>query len=133
MRKLLAGLVLAFAAACGGDGGSGPNSEHTGTYALQTANGSALPFVIEQQGANKAELTGGFLNLNADGTFTTRADFRLTINGAVTTTQAPDNGTYTRTGNNISFRGSAGDTYSAAYSGNSLTMVDDGLTLVFRK
>lgn len=132
MRKLLAGLVLAFVAACGGDGGSGPNTEHVGTYTLQTINGAALPFLL-QSGTTRIEVTGGRVSLNADGTFSDITDLRVTQGTTVATTQEGTLGAYQRSGNNITLVPASGGSYSMAYSGNTLTQVESGATLVYRR
>lgn len=132
-RILVLALVFVLAA-CGGDGGStGPDNGHVGTYTLQTVNGGGLPFTVVQVGANRLEITAGRITLNADNTLSGSLTTRETVNGAVTTEQGLETGTYVRNGTNISYQTSDGETGAMTLSGSSLTQTIEGLTLVYRK
>lgn len=111
---LLAGGLLA---ACDGDS-TGPGSIF-GTYILATVNGQPVP--VEIQGT---EMTAGWIRLDSNGTYT----ISMTVNGV---TPDPGDGTFTVDGSSIEFSGDIN--MSGTISGNTLTIVDEGVTCVFRK
>src|SRR6185436_17936516 len=86
MRLRIALASLLFAIACGSDSTTGPTAVSlAGTWNLQSINGSSLPFVIAQTGANKAELVSDVVTVVSTGSFTEITTVRSTINGQVTT------------------------------------------------
>ena len=94
-------LVLSFVlAACGSDSSTEP-SAIVGTWTLQTINGSALPFVLEQSATEKSEILSEVVTISAGGTFTESTTLRSTVNGTVTTQSFPDGGTYTVSGSTL--------------------------------
>jgi ABC-type glycerol-3-phosphate transport system substrate-binding protein len=126
----LAGITLA--AACGGDSATGPDSI-VGTYTLQTVNGVATPVTVFQDASGRVEVTGGRVSLNADGTFSDAIDLRLTSGQTVLTTTETAVGTYVRSGDNITFNVTGAEPYRMAISGRTLTQVEEGFTLVYRR
>jgi hypothetical protein len=122
-RALLVGVVAVALGACGGDGGSGP-SGIAGTYTLASVNGQALPFTfinVTAPGANyRLDLLSGRVTVNADGTYTMTHRWRENDNGAVFTADLPDNGTYSRQGDAITFTSSDGETDGASLSGGTI-------------
>ena len=137
VRRLIAVLIVAGIAvggtwACGGDSTS-PSSV-AGTYNLQTIDGQSLPFVIFQDGADKNEVMSGFERLNSDGTFSQSMTFRLTEGGQVSTETETADGSWRQSESAITltYGGSVG-TLTGSLSGNTLTLVEQGLVLVFRK
>lgn len=110
---LLGGLL----AACDGDS-TGPGSIF-GTYILVTVNGEEVPVEIEG-----IEMTAGWIRLDSDSTYT----ISMTVNGV---TPDPGDGTFTVDGSSIEFTGDINMT--GTISGNTLTIVDQGTTCVFRK
>lgn len=83
MLALLAALVIT--AACGGGSGSGGGDPYIGTWHLESINGVPVGGVILQ--------------------ITSSSTFSLTVGGKTTHL------TYTRTGNQITYTGSDGQTY----------------------
>ena len=133
----LAALVLALAGglltACGDlEITTGPfGISIFGTYALETVNGSSLPFVVFQVGDDEIEITAASVRLNSDNTYSTSFTFSLSEDGPVTT--ATEDGTFSVTGTTIEFTDSAG-TFTGSISGKTLTIIDEGgLTFVFHK
>jgi hypothetical protein len=136
VRVLAAALLLTSAAACSGD--SDPTAPTqasiTGTWTLQTINGTRLPFIVAQTGADKLELTSDVLTVSGTGSFTQTTTLRLTQNGQVTTQSVADAGTYTLNGTAASFRfNSDGSTGTGSISGNTLTVTSEGFALVYTK
>jgi hypothetical protein len=133
MRRLIP-LVLAVAIACGSDSPTQPTTTSiAGTWSLTSVNAIALPFVINQSGADKVELVGDVLTATATGTYTETLSYRETLNGVVTTTTEPDDGTYTINGNAITLNSSANGSITGALSGNTFTLVDQGFVFLYTR
>jgi predicted small secreted protein len=71
-----------------------------GRYVLQTAGGKTLPAVVAENNATgyRQEVTGGWMALEADRTFTWRTAYRTTQQGGVTTSESAGKGRYSVTG-----------------------------------
>ena len=136
MRKFLMVLYV-FATACGGgkDSPTQPTpASVAGTWNLQSMNGTALPFVIAQTGANKTELTADVLTVVAGGSFTQMTTIRTTLNGQVTTQTIPDAGAYVLNGTNVTFQFiSDGSIGTGTVSGTTLTVSTPGFSYIYRK
>ena len=127
-----AALSLPFAA-CGGDGGTGLDTELSGTYTLRSVNGQPLPFVAYEDAVEKFELLGDEFDFGAR-TFTQSTDFRYTERGVVTTDTFEDSGRYTLDGNALTVEfDSDGSSVTGAVDGNSFTLAGDGVVLLYRK
>lgn len=133
MRRLIP-LVLAIAVACGSDSPTQPtNASIAGTWALTSVNAAGLPFVVSQTATDKVELVGDVVTATPTGTYTEMFTFRETLNGVVTTTSQPDNGTYSINGNAITLTSSTNGSITGAVSGNTFTLVDQGFVFLFTK
>lgn len=133
MRRLIP-LILAIAVACGSDSPTQPtNASIAGTWSLTSVNGSGLPFVMSQTANDKVELVGDVVTATPTGTYTEVFSFRETLNGVVTTTSEPDNGTYTINGNAITLNSSTNGSITGALSGNTFTLIDQGFVFLFTK
>jgi hypothetical protein len=129
MRKLLAAAVFALAAC---SDSTGPDA-HVGSYELRNINGQGLPQIIQQDASGTLEITGGLVTLRADGTFTDRIDYRFDDGVDFISESEVTTGFYTIAGNNVTFDTDDGFTYSMALSGRTLTQVEPGITLVYRR
>jgi hypothetical protein len=129
MRKLFAAALLVLAAC---SDSTGPNA-HVGAYALTSINGVGLPVIVDQDATGTLEITAGLVTLSANGTFTDRTDFRETTGSQVFTDFDVTTGSYEINGNNITFFPNGGGSYSMAFSGETLTQVEPGFTLVYEK
>ena len=137
MRRLVSlALVLALVGCGSDDDSTSPtNTSVTGTWSLQTVNGSALPFTLATTPA-KIELLSYVVVVASNGTWTSSEQTRTTIGTQPpVTATVPDAGTYTISGNNVSLTSSsAGSTPQAGtVSGNTFTITQAGLTFVFQK
>lgn len=135
-RFLTAAVMLASAAACGGgDSPTEPTQVSVaGTWSLQTINGTRLPYVVAQTGADKLEVTSDVLSVSGTGSFTQTTTVRLTQNGQVSTQSVADAGSYTLNGSAASFRfNSDGSTGTASISGNTMTVATDGFAYVYTR
>ena len=133
MVTLAGGLLTA----CGDDDdatGTGGTSIF-GTYALQTIAGTSLPAVLLEVPDFKIEVTAGSVRLNSDNTYSISISLRLTDAGTVTTETETGAGTYTASGSTIQFSepGTGEGPFTGSISGNTLTIIDEGVTFVFRK
>jgi hypothetical protein len=133
--RVIACLLLIVAAACGSDSPTQPTATSVaGTWSLQTINGTALPYVVAQTGADKVELTSDVLTVVPSGSFTEITTLRVTQNGQVSTQSVPDAGSYTLNGTAVSFTfNSDGSSGTGSISGNTLTVTSDGIALVYKK
>ena len=127
-------LLLALGTAgCSSDDSTGPDISVDGTWTLQTVNGSNLPYVVAQAGNDKVEVTADVLTV-ASGAFTELTTIRVTSGGAVTTQSIPDAGTYSINGTAVTFTfQSDGSTGTGTLNENSLIVVTQGLSLLYRK
>ena len=133
MRRQLFMLPLLALLACDGDGSTGPGASIAGAYSLTTVNGAPLPFVVQQAGTYKYEITADTYTLADAGTWTeVRAD-RTTSNGAVTTSTKTDAGSWSRNGTSITLTSPANGALSGTVSGNTLSLSSAGNTMVFTK
>ena len=116
-------------------GGSNDSFEQniTGTYALQTVDGVALPFVVVQVMDNKIELLEGQMRLDADQTFSASLTARITEDGVATTETESDTGTYSVSGTTLTLTYGDGTTESGTLVGKTMTITAEEITFVFRK
>jgi hypothetical protein len=131
----LAVLALATATLAGcKDDPVDPMVQVSGTYTLQTVNGSALPVIVYQDAEERDELLAGTLIMQSNGTWTETFTVRTTFleTGGTSTTTEADAGTYTVDGNTINFT-SNGFNYIGSRSGNQITYSLFGFTLVWQK
>jgi hypothetical protein len=116
--RALTALSLAFAAtattACGGSDkstGPGDGGAITGNYALQQVDGSGLPAtifddIVEDEGTQYRlvlQIASGNIALEQNGRFSGTLRLRITANGQTQEESLPTSGTYTRSGNTITF------------------------------
>jgi hypothetical protein len=132
MKKLFV-LFLSLAVAC--TDSSGPTqSSVAGTWNLQTVDGASLPFVIDQSGVNKVEVTGDVLVVTSAGAFTQATSVRVTQNGVVTTQVIPDAGSYVIHGTSVTFQfQSDGSVGTGMLMDNTLTVNASGVSYIYTK
>ncbi len=133
MRRQLFTLPFLALLACGGDGSTGPGASIAGAYSLTTVNGAPLPFVVQQAGTFKREITADTYTLAAGGTWTEVRAERTTSNGAVTTSTITDAGTWSGNGTSITLTSPASTSLSGTVSGNTLSLSSAGNTMVYTK
>lgn len=130
-RSLLSLILSAIVLSC--DNATGPD-DLLGTWRLETVSGQPLPFILEQDGTRKVELTGETVTLLASGRQTMVTSFRVTENGNVFTESIPAPGNYTVSGSTLLLTfDSDEDTYTAIVNGETMTIDDIGLTFVYRR
>ena len=95
-------LMLAFAAALSVSASAcqdttNPSSVLSGTYTLRTIDGRTPPVAIDAT----TEITGGYIRIDRDGTFTDVITYRDLSSGA--STDDTINGTWALSGNSVEF------------------------------
>ena len=100
MRRIAALLVLAIAVACGGSDVTSPPSQKgvafSGTYALQTVNGKALPVTFTFNSGDSLRIRSYSIAINGSGSWTSTTSQVFSTNGQVTDQpNGGQSGTYT--------------------------------------
>jgi hypothetical protein len=133
----LAAAIPLLVAGCS-DSPTAPSSIE-GSYSLRTVNGQSVPVTVAQMGADRADITGGSLTLNNDGTFTGQLEFRFVFSGIRANQSESLSGTWTADGNTVTLS-SEGEVSVATWNRDARqititeTFEDFGTTvLVFRK
>jgi hypothetical protein len=101
MRRLMLLMLPIALMGCGGSDNSttGPTlASLSGTWNLQTANGTPLPFTVSSAGGIKTEILSSVVTVAANGTFTQVSQFRTTINGQISLMTLPSSGTISLSG-----------------------------------
>ncbi len=130
-RSLLLLLVSVVVLSC--DDGTGPDNL-LGTWRLEAVSGQSLPYILEQDGTRKVELTGETVTLLASGRQTMVTSFRVTEGGNVFTESIPAPGNYTVDGSTLLLTfDNDEDEYTAIVKGDTMTIDDIGLTFVYRR
>lgn len=131
--KKLALLVLLVVWGCGGDSPISPEESVAGTYTLQTINGEGLPVLWYSETGYTEEVLSASERLNSDGTFSESFTWRVTTNGVGATVTETDAGTFTASGGTVHFTYADGLTMTGSVSGNTLTIIESGFSLVFQR
>lgn len=128
VRKTLgAGMAALTLAACGGDATGNDPDAVVGQYVLISINALPLPVIVDQIGDDIAEVTGGTVTVDADGTFGDVTNLRFTESGVVTTEVDATQGNWTLSGTTVTFTPNDGSgTYTMTWNGQ------DRLTQLFR-
>ena len=105
-----------------------------GTWRLESVSGQPLPYILEQEGTRKVELTGETVTLITSDRQTMVTFFRVTDKGNVFTESVPAPGNYTVNGSTLLLTFDADeDTYTAIVTGDTMTIDDIGLRFVYRR
>lgn len=135
MRRSLASLALVVLVACGDGSTTAPtNDSVAGTWSLQSINGTGLPYIILQTGADKVEIVSDVVVAAASGSFTQTTTVRTTVSGQATTQSQGDGGTWSLNGTAVTFQFTGdGSTGTGSISGNTMTVAESGFAFVYRK
>ena len=129
--------AIVLASACsGGTDTTAPATSVSivGTWTLQSVNGASLPYLMDQSGADKSEMTSDVLTFLATGQFTEIAQVRLTSGGQVTTTSVPQAGTYAANKGTVVLTFAGSDTQArGTQTGATLAVAINGLAFVYQK
>ena len=137
MRRLLSvALASSLVFGCGDSFSPGGVS---GAYNLQSVNGQNIPSSETVTGPGftfTVEITSGTLRLNSDNTWSVSiTTTRLFTEGPTTFIDIDtESGTFTLVEpSTIRFTDSDGDTFAGTWDGDTITIIDNGDSLVFRK
>ena len=135
MRRMLAiacTVATVLLAGCDSNETTAPTENSVaGTWNLTTVNGAPLPYTV--QSTPKIEVLGDQLVVSENGTFTSSTQLRFTNGTTITTQTGTDGGTYTLNGTAATFIFNSGTTGTGTVSGNTLTVAEAGVSLVYQK
>jgi hypothetical protein len=103
--------LVALLVACGSDGPTAstgnnnppPASTPAGNYAISTINAKSLPVAVIADSGFMWEVTSGTMTLTADGKYSSVETFRQTVPGNVSIFVDTTSGTWSVSGNTVSF------------------------------
>ncbi len=131
MRRLLS--VALVSSVVFGCGDSFSPEGLSGAYTLQSVNGQNLPFSETLFGIT-FEITTGQLNLNSNSTWSVSITTSVTEGPTTVIDTDTESGTFTLVEpSTIRFTDSDGDTFAGTWDGDTITIIDNGDSLVFRK
>lgn len=119
--RLIKFLAVASLIACGGGGDSSTapqNASVVGAWNLSTTNGKTLPANVN----GYEEVMNGQLNFSVAGTYTSQYQYHPT--GSTSTRTSSESGTWTQTGNTVSFNSNG--TYTGTLSDGKLIVSESG-------
>lgn len=137
MKKSLftmASLLLVLTAAGCSDITNGLTSNVTGTFTLQTFNGSNLPTLFDSNASQERDLISETLTLYSDGTYAD--DYRMRTLSASGTSELTyhDTGVFGQNNTLLQFRDAVtGNVFTGSLTGNTLTITQFGDTYVFTR
>jgi uncharacterized lipoprotein YbaY len=108
----------------------GPESA-VGRYELVSIDGEPLPYVLSEVFDDKIEITAGHMQLNADLTCSGSLTIENTTEGQVTPNTQTNTCTWTLTGTAIDFEYPDAPPLPGSLFDRTLTVVSQGLVLVF--
>ncbi|MDP1890525.1 MAG: hypothetical protein Q8K55_06485 [Gemmatimonadaceae bacterium] len=123
-------LVAAVTMAC-----SEPTSplDLVGTYTLQSVNSMPLPFTLQETLAWKVELLDDVLFLASSSNYSSVGHKRYTSYGVVSLAAPVDAGTFSRRGDVIAMQSLLVGRWDGTIQGRTLTLVQQGYTLVYSR
>jgi hypothetical protein len=137
MRRLIAAVTLALTLGCSLDNSTSTvNTDVAGTYALQTINGSTLPFsFVSPSGTDSLTVTTDTLLVGTNGAWSEAFAFRQTLGGVVTTGTQVDSGVWFTNGSQIEFDSTITGTvvYTGTFQGGALLLSDGNSAQVFAR
>ena len=124
---LVSATTLALLSGCGSDRAITPSAGPEGEYALETVNGMTIPFLKEESASKRVEVVSGSLTLRSNHTYSGGIVERWTIGGNVELFPETSAGTFSVSGNRLTFTESGGGAvYHGTINGNriSATLID---------
>lgn len=123
--------ILVAAGACGSDDSTSPIVGASGTWNLQSINGSALPVTIGS-GTQTVTVIASTLTISSNGNYNEVVTLRPV--GTTTNTTFTEIGTWSATNGLVTFNDQTdGVTYTGTVSGNTLTENAAGFTSVYTR
>ena len=131
----MASLVLVLSAAACSDLATGLGYGNvSGTYSLQTFNGSSLPALFDRTTFQERDLVAETFTIYSDGTYTDEYRMRTVDQNGTSDLNYHDTGTYQQNNNTFQFRDSlTGDVFTGSITGGTLTVTQFGDVYVFQR
>ncbi len=124
---------LALLAGCARDATGPGSAQIEGIFHLATVNGAALPFLVQQDSSVRVDVTESALTFNHDKTWSEVTLYRVNAAGTTTTPSEMSFGTWTLVNSAIELTSPEGFSEHGAISGTTLTLLDGGSSLVYRR
>jgi hypothetical protein len=121
-------MLLAFIG-CKSVPGSGAVVDPTGEYSLVSVDGKNVPCDVKH-GETPMTIQSGAFTINADGTCRSLMHFSVASHPAVS---REVNATYARSGSELTMKWERAGVTKGKVEGDTFTMVNEGMTLVYRK
>jgi len=130
-RAWLAVAILVAAGACGSDDSTSPTLGASGTWSLQSINGSALPVTIGS-GTQAVTVVASTLTISSNGNYNEVVTLRPV--GATTNTTFTETGTWSFANGVVTFNDQTDAiTYTGSVNGNTLTENTAGFVSVYMR
>jgi hypothetical protein len=138
MRKTLLSIasvaLVASAAACSDLATGLGYNNITGSYNLETFNGSLLPAFFDQTSFQQRDIVSETFTIYSDGTYTDDYTLRVSSSNGQSNQSFRDVGTYQQNNTALSFRDSStGDVFTGSVTSNTLTITQLGDIYVLRR
>lgn len=104
-----------------------------GTYELRSVNGASLPALYYQEPGYRLEVLNANFTIETDGTYSEALILRETVNGSTSTTSQSTYGFYDYLDGELTFDEASGRRYYGFVDGNTLTVEDEGVRMVYRR
>jgi len=133
MRRLFLITIAGLFVGC--DSGVTGISTVTGNWSLRTLNGTSLPYAVSGSGANKTEIVDDVYTFFEGFTFSETVHKRVTTNGQQSTVTENETGSFSLFGESVTITGNSGVVRRGLIDGksNTMTIVEEGLTFVYRQ
>jgi len=130
-RAWIALAIVVAAGACGSNDSTSPTLDASGSWNLQTINGSALPVIIGS-GTQAVTVLASTLTISANGNYNEVVTLRPV--GTTTNTTFTEIGTWSFTNGVVTFNDQTDAvTYTGSVSGNTLTENTAGFVSVYAR
>ncbi len=124
---------LALAAGCARDATGPGNAQIEGIFHLSTVNGAALPFLVQQDSLARVDVTESALTFNHDKTWSEVTLYRVNAAGSLTTPSQMTYGTWDLVNAAVELTSPEGFGEHGAIAGGTLTLLDGGFSMVYRR
>lgn len=104
-----------------------------GTYSLKSVSGSPLPFQLPETGPTRVHVLDDMIILTPSGTYSEVGHKLFTTGSAVTVATPVDAGNFRRRGDVITMESLLIGIWSGTIRGSTLTLEQQGFTLVYEK
>lgn len=135
IRTALGASTVLLLAGCGNGGAFDPDASPVGTYALESVDGSELPFTLLDDGTLTVELLSGQFTMHEDGTATTWSSTKSTLSGQRSAYFEADSiaSAWTKTNGTIRITSPGEAPLTAMWTGDVLSYVAVGRVFLYER